>query len=122
MKKVVKKILIPTLLMSGLSFSFIGNNAEAASGVETNMDPTQLSAKTFETKTITIGTNYGGPTTFYFNPGDGSPVKSGNGEYTRKFSYYWTTNSISKYTYSGRVVTQDYGPGPTVYGTATISY
>lgn len=116
----VKKIFVSTLLLAGLTFGIIGTNAEAA--VTTSMSPTKISADAYEYRTITISSNYGGPTTFYFNPGDGSSVKTGNGEYSRSFSYYWTTNSLSTYTYSGRVITQNYGPGTTVYGKATISY
>ncbi|MGE6261363.1 hypothetical protein ACQKCU_26465 [Heyndrickxia sporothermodurans] len=117
----MKKIFTSTLLLAGLTFGVIGNNAEAV-GTQTNMNPTKLSTTNLKPQTITISTNYGGPSAFYFNPGDGSPVKQGNDIYSRSFSHTWSTKSISTYTYSGRVVNQDYGPGPTVYGTAHITY
>ena len=115
----LKKLIISSALLVGLSLGFMGTNVEA--GVETYIT-SNVNAETYETKQVTVATNYGGPATFYFNPGNGAPTRSGNGEYSRKFSQYWTTNSISYYYYSGRVITQNYGPGPTVYGKATITY
>ena len=115
MKK-VSKVLVGILLFGSLFFGI--SQIEANAAVETNMTPTQVTKKTYEYQTITIGTNVGGRAEFRFNKGDGSATKTKLGSYSVSFREYWTKSDT--YNYWGRVISENYGPGPTRYGKATI--
>ncbi len=116
----MKKIMMALVLIGGITVAFSGVKVDAA-GIETYMTPTKFTQKTHLSKQIKISTDKWGPSIFYFNPGNGQGERSLTGEFSRTFSQYWTSNSISYYTYSGRVTNADYGPGKTVYGKATIT-
>ncbi|WP_047980506.1 hypothetical protein [Ornithinibacillus contaminans] len=91
-------------------------------GVEAYLSPSKLSTSHLTWETIRVGTNVGGVSTFYFNPGDGSSIKSGNAVSRRDFSHRWSVRTLTTFTTSGRAISEEYGPSPWFYGTATVTY
>ncbi len=117
----MKKLVGTLILTSTLLLSTQVLSAEA-SGVETNMTPNKISAKSGSLHTITVSTNVGGTNYIRFAETADANWRGGYSNYTRNFSQRWWSNTITNYTYRGQVTSETYGPGPVSYGTATISY
>ena len=115
-----KKVVGTMVLMVVLLFSTQALSAEA-SGVETYMTPQSITNGNLKDNKITISTNVGGTSSFQFTPGNGEPRRDRRNTYSHTFSQQWTYHN-SPYTYTGGVVSQMYGPGPKIYGTATIRF
>lgn len=132
----MKKTLITSVLTIGLLLAFGGINTSASTELNNDIEsddvsiqsaktylfPSQLRAKHLEWKTITVGTNVSGVAAFYFHPGiTGEKIRVHRAYGSKDFRQRWTTKSISNYTYTGSVTTEDYGPAPDVTGLARIS-
>lgn len=133
----MKKIILTSLISFGLLLGFGGLNTEASvttdnvlesdeistqAATTATLSPKNLSGRTNTWYTLTVRTNQSGSVSFTFNPGiSGVKAKTYNGSVSRNFSQEWTTKNISTFTTSARVISQDYGPSPWVYGKAVIS-
>ena len=90
-------ILAVTLLLSTQVLSV------EASGVETNMTPKRISAKSGSWHTITISTNVGRTNYIRFAETPEASWRGGYAIYSRKFSQRWWSNTITNYTYRGQM-------------------
>lgn len=74
-----------------------------ASGVEINMTPKRISAKSGSWHTITVSTNVGGTNYIRFSETPEACWRGGYANCSRKFSQRWWSNTITNYTYMEQV-------------------
>ncbi|MFS0674906.1 hypothetical protein [Ornithinibacillus sp. 179-J 7C1 HS] len=137
MKKLIKRLMVGFIVMAGLTFSVSTVQADDlqlgdvlpediqlnSTRTETYLNPKSFTEKQNVTKRITVSTNINnGRNSLKFNPGDGTGTKERLVSTTLSYtwSHYW--KSYGDYNYWGQATNETYGPGPTVYGLANITY
>ena len=135
---VLKKTLFSLLISFGLLLAFSGLDTEASvtsanvlegegvgiqAATTASLTPADLSGRTNTWYTLTVKTNQTTSVSYTFNPGiDGLKARTEPGTISRNFSQQWETTHIKTFNTSARVLSQEYGPSPWVYGKAVISY
>ncbi|MEN2465505.1 hypothetical protein [Ornithinibacillus sp. JPR2-1] len=137
MKKLIKRLMVGFIVMAGLTFSFSTVQADDlqlgdvlpddiqlnSARTETYLTPKSFTQKQNYEKKITVSTNNNnGRNSLKFDPGDGTKTKERivSTTLSHTWSHYW--KSHGNYTYWGQATNEIGGPGPTVYGKATITY
>ncbi|KMK74350.1 hypothetical protein [Alkalihalobacillus pseudalcaliphilus] len=131
----MKKVLFASLLSIGLLATLPNMEVSAAenepkpeetvgiqNSVQTSMSPLNLRGDHQVWYTIRVGTNVSGVNHFEFNPGTGVKPLARYDTSTSDFRFRWSSSSLVTYNTSARVISEEYGPGPRIYGTARIVY